>query len=255
MAWENAAKVLQERFIKRFTSYIQNPVLCHTCNAAIEYKKRKYKFCSKSCSAKFNNLQRGNHTIETKLNISKSLKNRKITTNGTVYSDDALNNFHQAGQRKRNQYKLIYDLNPSTCNQCNATLPYKHRNRKTCSRICNIKASTSRKYQNGCRKLFLYKGITLESSWELIIAKYLDLLNIRWIRPSPLQWIDEKNKLRLYYPDFYLSDYNLYLDPKNPYCMKLDAIKMEYFKDKMKLIFGPLKEVIYRTILHTQKFH
>lgn len=72
----------------------------------------------------------------------------------------------------------------------------------------------------------------LQSSWEVDLADYLDREDIRWIRPQVgLHYLDPVNKLRRYYPDFYLLDFNLYLDPKNLYVAKKDAYKINAVRE------------------------
>lgn len=83
----------------------------------------------------------------------------------------------------------------------------------------------------------------LESTWELEIAEYLDASDIQWIRPTPLQWIDVTGKSRLYYPDFYLPEYDVYLDPKNPYCMQKDIEKMTYIRKRYNVQYGGLAHI------------
>ena len=61
--------------------------------------------------------------------------------------------------------------------------------------------------------------VLLDSSWEVKVAAILDEMEIKWERPDPLYY--ELNGIRhRYYPDFYLIDYNLYLDPKNDFAIK-----------------------------------
>lgn len=62
----------------------------------------------------------------------------------------------------------------------------------------------------------MYKGVLLDSSWELALAERLDEMQVRWVRPEPIPWIDGKGYKHNYFPDFYLPDFDLYLDPKNP---------------------------------------
>lgn len=70
-----------------------------------------------------------------------------------------------------------------------------------------------------------YNGIWFDSTWEVRVAKSLDENNIKWERPKiGFQWTDEGRK---YYPDFYLPDYNVYLDPKNPYLQQQDKQKIQ----------------------------
>jgi len=58
------------------------------------------------------------------------------------------------------------------------------------------------------------------------------------------KWIDKNNNDRMYYSDFYLPDYDIYLDPKNPYCMELDKEKMKYFENKIKIYYGDIDNLI-----------
>lgn len=70
--------------------------------------------------------------------------------------------------------------------------------------------------------------VYLHSSYEKIVAESLDKYDIRWTRPKYLKYINETGEHR-YYPDFYLSNYNVYLDPKNNYLIKKD-------KEKIRLV-------------------
>lgn len=82
------------------------------------------------------------------------------------------------------------------------------------------------------RKIFNYNGVILESTYELFLAKELDKNNISWIRPKRLYWIDKTGKQRHYTPDFYLVDYDIYLDPKNDYLIKIDSEKIILCSDQ-----------------------
>lgn len=86
-----------------------------------------------------------------------------------------------------------------------------------------------------------YNGIMLDSSWELALAKRLDQLGIKWTRPEPLKWIDKSGIYHNYFPDFYLPDYDLYLDPKNPHAAKVQ-------KNKLIMLFSQYKNI---RILHS----
>jgi hypothetical protein len=73
---------------------------------------------------------------------------------------------------------------------------------------------------------------------------YLDEKNVDWVRPKPLKWVNSNGKNKLYYPDFYLPKYDLFLDPKNPHCLVLDKEKMEVVSKKYKIIFGDVNYLI-----------
>jgi len=79
--------------------------------------------------------------------------------------------------------------------------------------------------------------VLLDSSWEEVLAMRLDELNISWTRPEiPLQWIDNKNIKHNYFPDFYLNDYDLYIDPKNPAAYNNQIEKINYLTKTFKNI-------------------
>lgn len=80
--------------------------------------------------------------------------------------------------------------------------------------------------------------VKLDSSWEEMLAKRLDELNIEWHRPKFLIWEDNKNIKHHYFPDFYLPKYNLYLDPKNPQAAKVQSEKIKVLRNSYSnLIF------------------
>lgn len=89
-------------------------------------------------------------------------------------------------------------------------------------------ASNHRRLRKG---MILYNGVMLDSSWEYELAKRLDYLNIKWTRPNPLKWKDKNNNFHNYFPDFYLIDFDLFLDPKNPAAYKNQEEKIDILKN------------------------
>ena len=76
--------------------------------------------------------------------------------------------------------------------------------------------------------------VMLDSSWEEALAKRLDEIEVDWIRPEkPIPYVAADGKTHNYFPDFYLPDYDLYLDPKNPYAMVVQRDKLDYIKKIM----------------------
>ena len=73
----------------------------------------------------------------------------------------------------------------------------------------------------------MYKGILMDSTWEVELAKRLDELNIEWLRPDPIKWVDDNNVTHNYFPDFYLPKHKLYLDPKNPHAYNVQKKKIK----------------------------
>lgn len=61
----------------------------------------------------------------------------------------------------------------------------------------------------------------LQSSHELALSEMLNERGIIWRREGCF-WYDDKR----YFPDFYLVDFDIYLDVKNEYLIKIDAEKI-----------------------------
>jgi len=89
-------------------------------------------------------------------------------------------------------------------------------------------ASKHRRLRKGT---VMYKGVLLDSSWELELAKRLDAIGIVWERPKPLPWTDSKGKKHNYFPDFYLPELDLYLDPKNPHAFRVQKKKIDILNE------------------------
>jgi len=71
------------------------------------------------------------------------------------------------------------------------------------------------------------KITVLQSSYELKCSEILNGLGIKWVRPKALKY-DNRN----YFADFYLPEYDLYLDPKNDYKSKVDQAKIRKVKEQ-----------------------
>jgi hypothetical protein len=216
--------------------YYKSPNICIQCDCDLDFYKRKNKFCGSSCAATYNNTKRKGHKQETKDKIANSLVGRTLTQETR---DKIL--FSLSKTIKFGSCKIKY----TKCKICDKLFTQRNYNNKiTCSEHCRIEASTNRKYRNGSRKTINYKNVILESSWELKVAIYLDDNNIEWVRPKPLKWKNNKEEDKLYYPDFYIPKYDLFLDPKNPYCMEIDREKMEWISKRHKIIFGDVNYLI-----------
>lgn len=108
--------------------------------------------------------------------------------------------------------------------------PHPKHSEETKKKLSEIaRSQTHRRLVKSCRIYHKKNGtqVLLDSSWEEVLAKRLDELNIDWIRPKPLRWKDKMGNHHNYFPDFYLTEYDIYLDPKNPYAKIVQAEKLE----------------------------
>ena len=82
---------------------------------------------------------------------------------------------------------------------------------------------------NGRSKKIQYNGFLMDSSWEFQVAKWLDLHEIKWtkkVKGFDYEW----NGSRVYYPDFYLPDLDLYVEVKG-YERERDRCKWRVVKN------------------------
>jgi very-short-patch-repair endonuclease/ribosome-associated translation inhibitor RaiA len=66
------SEIAAKEKIKKEQKYFENPTVCNNCSNVMTYSIRKNKFCSKSCSATFNNTGRI-RTEESKQKVSASI--------------------------------------------------------------------------------------------------------------------------------------------------------------------------------------
>lgn len=206
---------------------MHNPVNvkhCKQCDIQIYVKDNN--FCSRSCGATFNNARKPPVSEETKNKLRQYMTGRKRPFTGI---------------------KKPKPLVARECPICSSKFqapPW--RPKRFCSPRCvKINSSETAHKWGKCMSIPYYciamgKDVKLQSSWEVKVAEKLDELNIQWVRPEPIDWIDSTGKNRLYFPDFYLPDRDLYLDPKNARVLARDREKMEAVSTKINLVVGEL---------------
>lgn len=90
-------------------------------------------------------------------------------------------------------------------------------------------------YKRGFVKIYSYKGILLQGTWELRFAMWCDKNNIIWEKNKKSFNYTYKNKSRLYFPDFYLKDIDKYVEIKG-YETERDLAKWKQFPKKDDLV-------------------
>jgi len=193
------------------SEYIQHPKLCGHCHSPIPWIKRANKYCNHSCAA------------------SKTNKIRTLTP--TAHTKPLKSTDGRMGAR------VCY---VSFCQSCGYIIPHK--------RVSFCDSCRSAHKRSICRELALsrnlggarpskriaYKHTFLDSTYEVEVAQSLDAHNIIWTRPSTFSYIDPFGKWRKYRPDFYLPDFQVYLDPKNDFLIHNENPALG-FSDKEKI--------------------
>ena len=199
------------------------------------------KFCHKEC---INNNSHRNHERCCPKNMN------RIYVNGMLGKVS-----HKKGKTKKNDPSIMQGAIKLKERYTNGEIvPHRTPHTKECKERISAIMQTKMQNRYTASKRIEYKGIRFESSWEYEVAIELDNNNIDWKRPSPLLYLDNNNQQRRYYPDFYLPEYNIYLDPKNDYVKKLDEIKIKQVQEqnnvkiillgKSQLNWGSIKNLI-----------
>ncbi len=142
--------------------------------------------------------------------------------------------------------KLSINPNAKHCIKCHNDLNSKNKHRLN---VISEKMRDGWKNKNFAKKLhtkkLLYKNIYMRSSWEVAYAKYLDAKGIKWLYES--KTFDLGNTT--YTPDFYLPEFNLYIEIKG-YMRKVALNKIMKFKDNYELLVLNKKSLIYMGVLN-----
>lgn len=214
---------------------------CINCNS----ETKNPKFCCHSCSASFNNNKREKRTAESRQRTRESILKYLHSCN----PDDII-------RRQQSKLKAVETRRrnhpPKTekeviCSFCKQSFIIKFdgttRNSTLCSDECYRKMKS---YNAKGIKRQEYNGNIFDSGYEVLIAKYLDEKNIEWVIPkNAIYWFDSTGKQRRYFPDFYLPLYDIYLDPKNPYCISQQLEKLNAVLLLIKLLYGEPKAIIH----------
>ena len=94
---------------------------------------------------------------------------------------------------------------------------------------------------NGRVKKILYKGILLDSKWELEFAEWCDKESILWEK-NTVGFEYEWNGKRIYYPDFYLKDLKRFVEVKG-YERERDPIKWKSVPDLILVKIEEIKKI------------
>lgn len=77
--------------------------------------------------------------------------------------------------------------------------------------------------------------ITVDGTWELAVAKYLDSINVVWKRNTKrFPYLNLENKNSTYKPDFYVKDWNCFIEVKG-YKTDLDNCKWSQFNENLQV--------------------
>jgi hypothetical protein len=181
------------------------------------------RFCSRSCSATFNNKKR-DYTVFKPGPIKGTNKGVK----------------RAAPYTKIKQCVYCHHYHAKTAKTCSPECLSKHLSLVTGgNRDCNIPGTDS-----------FGKHFYFDSGWEITLANSLNDNKISWARPERFVLSTGKT----YSPDFYLPDYDVYIDPKakRPGYYRKSILKIEQFELEYKIKCLVISNPKYLTWGHIQ---
>lgn len=158
----------------------------------------------------------------------------------------------------RNQYTKSAELNLPKPKNGNKNKKVWNSGKKDCFsadtiRKMSIAACNRIKKNSKYSKNVKYKGVILESSYELLFAQQLDEFDIKWIKCHGVRfpYTDVNGKERGYVPDFFLPDFGMYVDTKNDYLITKDRYKIDQVirENNIDVRVYSLDDIVFKRIL------
>lgn len=179
-------------------------------------------YCKKECKSKNSLIQ---HEIRCKNNPDKI---------------EVKPSYGMRGKKGSNQYikgtaKPLSDAQRKRISENSKLIEWSEERRRQHSKrmqevVKNNPDSYSKNNVSGRVKTYEHNGHKLKGTWELKVAKWLDHNNIQYqteVYPSQYYW---NKKWRLYFPDFYLTEYNIFIEVKG-YKRERDICKWNHFNN------------------------
>lgn len=251
--WCGESYVLKEKTQKycslhcRNISYKSLPKLeCTMCYNIFQTKEKGQRFCSKKCKGL--SFRNPDALINKKMRRTKYIKickscNKEFTCLNTKHQKYCSYKCGGIGRITR-----IVKI----CKGCNINYETHLKSKtKFCNRGCYLTYRGNHNKTGVYSKEYIIqkdgKEIILQSSWEYEIALWLDNNNIIWTRPNYISYNDGITD-RNYFPDFYLPEFDVYLDPKSPYEIKRQISKLDIVQTLISLIYGGMEYIKERVL-------
>lgn len=222
--WQRIYSVLRKRVV----------LICKWCKKSFESKPfEKRVFCSRECMYKWNSedkkINHCHHTKASKEKISKSLKGKFTGEKSS---------FYVSGKQIKPKIEKICPI----CKKTFLTEGWMHK--KFCSLYCSRKRLGQGGYREGSVTNFnsgwyespIAGKVWLDSSYEFIMAKYLDEKKYQWTKNKiGFDYLWKDGKIHLYFPDFYITNLNIWVETKG-YMVERDTWKWYFFPNDLRVI-------------------
>ena len=211
-----------------------NHICEYGCDNIAKYQLKNGKWC---CSKSINSCQG--------MKQKNSKANKEIIKNSTVKRESPFKNkeyrYDWTGKHLSEEHKQKI----SESNKGNTIYQDLSEDKKNEMKQ-KLRNNMMIKYQNGfevkCGRAPKYEytspiagHIKIDGSWELKVAQYLDGQGYNWIRNKQrFDYINEENKYSTYCPDFYIIDFDCYIEVKG-YKTKKYQCKWSQFTENLQV--------------------
>jgi hypothetical protein len=91
-------------------------------------------------------------------------------------------------------------------------------------------------------KIQHYNGQKFHGMWEVLVAKHFDFMHVEWVRNANSFEYEYLDKQRLYFPDFYLPQHDMYVEIKG-YEVEKDRYKWNVVTNLIVLKLNDINEI------------
>jgi hypothetical protein len=231
-----------------FNSETHEKCLCKNCGKEFNnWKCHESKFCSSECYFDFKHKHRTGKELKCdvcgkNIYIKKNeFNNIKHFCNNTCYNkyQKTLIGVNSIAWKEHNKFVC------ETCGKEFITYNYL-KSRRFCSQECFINAKF-------VTHIIKYKNNNFRSSYEANFAKWLDLSGIKWCYEQKRFSVILNNKETKYIPDFYLPEFDCYIEVKGywyyrakqkmeQFLKQYPSINIEIFDQPRLLEYGVIKK-------------
>lgn len=238
--------ILEKETFNKYGYYIENlsygskRLVIWQCDKCKTKKIKEFRLGNtlcQSCSNKSRSLNRVNNCIDCSKQIV-TLSAKRCNKCQGKFKRIILDKFCIDCGRKICKKSIGRCLKCSNASRRNPVLPHKCiecdnlvrvASAKRCRTCANRLIAKTCEHKPTHGKHTMYKDTCFDSTWEANFAKWLDLSGIKWIfEPKGFELIVNKKKTK-YYPDFYIPEFDCYIEIKG-YWREDAKAKFEVFK-------------------------
>lgn len=190
---------------------------CIHCNLIKDYEKQQHfalhvKYCQL-------NPNKGDKNKQTSL--EKYLQNPNFCFNCKEILSYKNKKYKYCSQKCESEFRSFDRLHKykKICENCSLEFYSSIKRDRFCSLKCKNnyhQHHTLIAYRLKSNYKAFYNNQWFDSSWEVEFAKRLDLSKINWIKNKNIYYLykDNEGKIRKYYPDFYLHNFDIWIEIK-----------------------------------------